>query len=76
MEALAKGLGRALHSRGTEPTWVSERFPNHPPVSIPHHSRELNRFTARTILDQLERDLERLEDEKDDPREDGRTNGN
>lgn len=62
MESLATKLGRKRHSRGSEPNWVSEVYKDLPPVSIPHHS-ELNRFTARSILDQLEQDLERLESE-------------
>lgn len=59
LEGLAKELGRVLSRRGKEPTWVSEPFPTLRPVSIPHHgSRDLNRFTAGTILDQFEFDLE------------------
>jgi hypothetical protein len=34
-------------------------------VSIPHHSQDLNRFTARAILQQLEEDLEALEVDSD-----------
>jgi hypothetical protein len=31
-------------------------------LAIPHHSSDLNKFTARGILDQLEEDLEALEE--------------
>jgi hypothetical protein len=31
------------------------------PLSIPSHSRQLNRYTAKAILDQLEEDLDALE---------------
>jgi hypothetical protein len=63
IESLAKSLGRKRHKRGSEPTWINESFRHLRPVSIPHHSTELNRFTARAILDQLEADLEAWEAE-------------
>lgn len=67
LESLARSLGRAKHPRGSEPTWVSEEFPNLRPVSIPHHGgRDLNRFTAGGILDQLEVDLDLHEAQPDD----------
>ena len=62
VESLAKSLGRVLHPRGKEPTWVSKQFPSLRPLSIPHHSTDLNRYTAGNILDQLEEDLERFEE--------------
>jgi hypothetical protein len=62
LESLAQDLGRVKSKRGKEPTWINERFPELRPVSIPHHgSRDLNRFTAGSIIDQLELDLERWE---------------
>ena len=62
METLARALGRKLHSRGSEPNWVSSVFPDLRPLSIPHHGgHDLNKFTARAILDQLENDIERFE---------------
>ncbi len=64
MEKFAKALGRKKSKVGKEPTWINEKFPNLPPVSIPHHSVDLNRFTAGGILDQLENDLEKLEMEE------------
>ena len=63
MEGLAQALGRKRHKRGKEPTWISEKFTDLRPVTIPHHSRDLNRFTALHILDQLEDDLDRYETE-------------
>lgn len=62
MEAIARSLGRKQHDRGKEPTWINEVFPDLRPVSIPHHASDLNRFTAQSILDQLEQDLKRLEE--------------
>ena len=63
LESLAKDLGRVKSKRGKEPTWVNEQFPELYPLSIPHHgSHDLNRFTAGSILDQLENDLERWEE--------------
>jgi len=63
IQLLAKKLGRKRHKRGSEPTWINESFRHLRPVSIPHHSKGLNRFTARAILDQLEADLEAWEAE-------------
>lgn len=57
LETLAKMLGRRLDNRGKEPNWVSMAFPNLRPISIPHHSSSLNKFTAGSILSQLEEDI-------------------
>ena len=57
MESFAKALGRKQDPRGKEPTWVNPDFPILRPVSIPHH-KELNKYTAKSILDQLEEDIE------------------
>jgi len=38
-------------------------FPDLRPLSIPHHSKEVKRFTAESILDQLEMDVHRWEEE-------------
>ena len=62
LEGLAKAVGRKEHKRGKEPTWVSAVLPNRVPISIPSHgSKDLNRFTARKILDELEEDIDQLE---------------
>jgi hypothetical protein len=63
LESFARKLGRNRAKRGSEPNWVSEEFNDLRPVSIPHHSRDLSRFTAGSILDQLEEDIERHEAE-------------
>lgn len=69
LQALAKRIGRVPHSRGKEPTWVNPSLPEARPVSMPNHPGDLNRFTAREILNQLEADVDRfearLEDEAD-----------
>ena len=62
VESLAQALGRRKDARGKEPTWVNPGFPRLRPLAIPHHSSDLNKFTARGILDQLEEDLEALEE--------------
>jgi len=61
LERLAARLGRKRHRRGKEPTWISEMLPEARPLSIPSHARDLNRITARTILDLLEADLDAIE---------------
>jgi|RhiMetdeSRZDD1v2_1073273.scaffolds.fasta_scaffold445779_2 hypothetical protein len=63
LESLAQALGRQRAKRGSEPTWVSSVFPDLRPLSIPHHSKEVKRFTAESILDQLEMDVHRWEEE-------------
>lgn len=63
LESLAKRLGRVKRDRGKEPNWVSDQFLSLRPLSIPHHgSGDLNRNTARAILDQLEEDIEKWEE--------------
>jgi len=64
MEKMAKLMGRIKSKRGKEPTWINEKYPDLRPLSIPHHggSGDLNKFTAQSILDQLEGDLERIEE--------------
>jgi len=62
LESLARRLGRRRAKRGKEPAWVSEELPESRPVSIPNHPGDLNRYTAGTILDQLEADLDRYEE--------------
>lgn len=47
-------------SRGKEPTYVNVLFPELRPLSIPSH-REVNPFTANSILDTLEADLDKWE---------------
>lgn len=65
LQKIAKAVGRRLGQRGKEPTWVSERFSKRP-LSIPGHPGDLNKNTARDILEQLETDLDEIEEEMDD----------
>ncbi len=55
--SLAKSLGRLRSPRGKEPTYINEFFQHLRPLSIPSHPRALNRFTAGSIIDQLELDI-------------------
>ena len=57
LESIAKSLQRSLVKRGKHPHWESTILPTRPPISIPNHSKELNRFIAQKILDPLERDV-------------------
>lgn len=63
VEALAKALGR-VHDRKSskEPTWINRDFRELRPLRIPHHSTDLNKYTAGSILDQLEGDIEKIEE--------------
>lgn len=68
LEAIAKALGRKVGPSGKHPMWVTDRAGSRP-ISIPHHTVDLNRFTARRILDQLEADIDEIEgyhDEEND----------
>lgn len=60
LESLASSLGKIQYDRGKEPTWIDPEHSNLRPLSIPHHAKELNRFTAQGILDRLESDLDTL----------------
>lgn len=62
LERFAKMLGRKQAPRGKEPTFVSELLPKSRPLSIPHHSKALKKWTASSILDQLEKDIDDLEE--------------
>lgn len=53
LKNLAEALGLRSEKRGKEPTYVSDDFPYLTPLSIPSH-REINKFTAKDILGQLE----------------------
>jgi hypothetical protein len=63
LESLARALGRVPFKRGKEPTWVNEIFPDLRPLSIPRHgSKDLNKITANKILDELELDIDKFEE--------------
>lgn len=63
LESLARSLGRVPSKRGKHQTWVNQIFDGLRPLSIPHHgSKDLNRITAKSILDQLELDIEKFEE--------------
>ncbi len=63
LETLARALGRVPSKRGKEPTWVNLTFPDLRPLSIPRHgSKDLNKYTANSILDQLELDIDKFEE--------------
>ncbi len=62
LEQMARALGRKRHPRGKEPTWISTVLAHARPLSIPSHPGDLNRFTAKAILDQLEWDIDALEE--------------
>jgi len=61
LKSLAHSLGRTPSNRGKEPTWVNEEFTAWRPMSIPGHPGDLARPTVRSILDDLEADLDRYE---------------
>jgi len=59
---IAKALGRRRdNSRGKEPTYISDK-PGWYPISIPEH-RTLKKGTRNNILDKLEEDVDRWEEE-------------
>ena len=66
LESLARSLGRKKENRGKEPTWES-CFHDLPPLSIPHHGgKDISRGTKNSILNQLEDDTVRWEQQLDE----------
>lgn len=62
LERYADQVGRQLDNRGKEPTWVRKNDPSlSPPLSIPHHSKDMKLGTVRSIVDQLLDDLDSWE---------------
>jgi hypothetical protein len=64
LERFAAKLGRRRRASGGEPQWVSDAQGVRP-ISIPGH-KTINRFTAGSILDAFEADLDRLEEQFDE----------
>jgi hypothetical protein len=63
LESLARALGRVPSKRGKHQTWVNQTFDDLRPLSIPRHgSKDLNKYTANDILDQLELDIDKFEE--------------
>lgn len=61
LESIAKKLGRRERKgqRTGEPTWIRDEEPFLcPPLSIPHHSKDLKTWTARSIIDALLSDVD------------------
>jgi hypothetical protein len=59
--SFAGALGRTRSNRGKEPTYVSTPLPHRRPLSIPDHPGSMPRYTAESILDDLETDIAELE---------------
>lgn len=58
MVAIAKTLGRARDSRGSEPNYVRSDDPAlTPPLSIPGHAGDLKVGTAKSIINALLNDV-------------------
>ena len=63
LESLARALGRVPSKRGKHQTWVNQTFTDLYPLTIPRHgSKDLNKYTANSILDQLELDIEKFKE--------------
>jgi hypothetical protein len=64
LEGLAKKLGMRIVGKGKHLSWGSESilFYGLRPVTIPTHPGDLNKFTARAIIGQLEGYLIKLEE--------------
>lgn len=62
LKKIAERLGRKKKDRGGEPNWVREDCPElSPPLSIPQHSKELKKATAKSIIEQLLSDVDEWE---------------
>lgn len=62
LKNLAKSLGRIPYPRGKGPTFINPRLPRSKPLTIPNHPGALPRYTAESILEQIEGDLFALEE--------------
>jgi len=61
MESFAGKCGRKKPTnRGKECVYDNIYLPGRPPLSIPHHSRDLPNGTAKSILNFLEQDLDEM----------------
>lgn len=58
--SLVEAMGRTKAKRGKHPTYIGGP-PGAMPISIPNHSK-VKRFTAGSILDQIEQDLDTYEE--------------
>ena len=68
-QSLAGQLGRRMNStRGKHPVWESYEFPDLYPLSIPDHGhgKDISPGVQKTILNCLEEDIIRHEQELDD----------
>lgn len=67
LQSLAAALGREQFGRrGKEPTWINRAIPELRPLTIPDHGgRDLKTKTKKSILDQLEEDLDAWEERVD-----------
>jgi hypothetical protein len=85
-QALARKLGRKQNgSRGKEPMWESQPFPDLFPLAIPDHGggRDVSPGVKRSILNLLEADVARWDeqlanehsDNEDDVEDPGEDNG-
>jgi hypothetical protein len=63
LQRLAQALGRDREKkRRGEPMWISTALPSSRPLAIPDHPGTLKRYTAGSILDQLDDDIVRWEE--------------
>jgi hypothetical protein len=79
LQSFAKDMGRrkltGAKSRGKEPQWVSDEFPELRPISIPFHGRKTNALptgTGKSILNDFDGDVCKLElkyNERDENKE-------
>lgn len=76
LKSIAEKLGRKRKKGGSEPTWIREDCPElSPPLSIPQHSKDLKKQTAKSIIHRLLSDIDEWEiffnEEDDDGQVDG-----
>ena len=76
LESIANALGRERSKKRTnEPTYISTVFKTNV-ITIPDHPGTLKKGTALSILDQLEEDVYRFEEELERETEQGHINEN
>lgn len=64
--SLERRLAKGSEVRGKEPAFISMAFPDANPITIPNHAgKTIKKGTAHNILNQLDEDVSRFEDQFD-----------
>lgn len=69
--SLERRLAKGAEVRGKGPAFISTAFPNANPITIPNHAgKTIKKGTAHSILNQLDEDVSRFEEQFDNDTDD------